>query len=96
MIGEFSGLSTMSDPSTDPRPEAHADRLRALENELSAQRRPSRNDGFDGVREYSHAWHENRSTAYLLRKSWADPVSRWFIVTVLIGIGAIWAYLFSQ
>ncbi len=85
----------MSDPAPNVHLESHADRLRALENE-AAYRRPMSDDGFDGIREYSRAWHENRTTAYLLRKSWADPVNRWFIVAVVIGIGAIWAYLLSQ
>lgn len=86
----------MSDPATNAQLEAHADRLRALENEATAQRRSMPDDGFDGVREYSRAWHENRTTAYLLRKSWADPLNRWFIVAVLIIIALGWTYLLSQ
>jgi hypothetical protein len=96
MLRKQSRLISMSDPATDLQLQAQADRLRALENESAAFRRPMSEDGFDGVREYSRAWHENRTTAYLLRKSWADPVNRWFIVAVVIGIGAIWSYLLAQ
>jgi hypothetical protein len=89
-------LISMSDPASDLQLQAQADRLRALENETAAFRRPLSEDGFDGVREYSRAWHENRTTAYLLRKSWADPLNRWFMLAV-IGIIAIgWTYLLSQ
>lgn len=96
MVWQPARLTMMSDPANNTPYEAHADRLRALENEMIAQRRPPADNGFDGIREYSDAWHENRTTAYLLRKSWADPVNRWFIVAVLIGIGAIWTYLLTQ
>ncbi len=96
MLREPVRLSPMSDPATNAQLEAHADRLRALENEAAAQRRSMPDDGFDGVREYSRAWHENRTTAYLLRKSWADPLNRWFIVAVLIIIALGWTYLLSQ
>lgn len=89
-------LTAMSDPAIDAQVHAHADRLRALENEAAWQRRAASEDGFDGIREYSRAWHENRSTAYLLRKSWTDPVNRWFIIAVVVGIGAIWTYLLNQ
>ena len=96
MVWQPARLTMMSDPANNAPYEAHADRLRALESEMIAQRRPPLDDGFDGIREYSRAWHENRTTAYLLRKSWADPVNRWFIVAVVIGIGAIWTYLLTQ
>lgn len=86
----------MSDPATNTQLQDHADRLRALENEADAQRRSMPDDGFDGIREYSRAWHENRSTAYLLRKSWADPVARWFFVIGFGIIAAVWVYLLSQ
>lgn len=72
------------------------EKLRALENDRSAQRHTGQADGLEGLRELSRAWHEHRSTAYLLRKSWSDPLSRWFIV---IGLGVIalgWAYLWMQ
>jgi hypothetical protein len=85
----------MSEPEPASQAQAHASRLHALENDISAARRPISEDGFEGVREYSRAWHENRTTAYLLRKSWADPVNRWFVLAVVAGIGAIWAYLLS-
>lgn len=96
MLCEPERLTPMSDPATNVQLETHADRLRALENEAAAYRRPMSDDGFDGLREYSRAWHENRTTAYLLRKSWADPLNRWFILAVVIGIGAIWTYLLTQ
>jgi hypothetical protein len=96
MIWEQSRLIPMSDPATDLHLHAHADRLRALENETAAFRRPVSEDGLDGIREYSRAWHENRTTAYLLQKSWADPLNRWFTVAVVIIIAIGWTYLFSQ
>jgi hypothetical protein len=96
MLWEQARLTAMSDPAVDTQIHAHADRLRALENEAASQRRVAVHDGFDGIREYSRAWHENRSTAYLLGKSWADPVNRWFIVAVVVGIGVIWTYLLAQ
>ena len=89
-------LTAMSDPAFDAQVHAHADRLRALENEAAWQRRAASEDGFDGIREYSRAWHEDRSTAYLLRKSWADPIARAFFVIGLGIIAAVWLYLFSQ
>lgn len=89
-------LTAMSDPALDAQVHAHADRLRALENEAAWQRRAAGDDGFDGIREYSRAWHEDRSTAYLLRKSWADPIARAFFVIGLGIIAAVWLYLFSQ
>ncbi len=95
MFWEQSRLIPMSDLPTDVQLQAHADRLRALENE-AAHRRPITDDGFDGVREYSRAWHENRSTSYLLRKSWADPVARWFFVIGFGVIAIVWAYLLAQ
>lgn len=72
------------------------DRLRALENERQGRRPVQIDDGLIGLREYSQAWYENRSTAYLLRKSWADPINRWFIVAVIVGISVIWTYLLTQ
>lgn len=72
------------------------DRLRALENERQGRRPVQIDDGLIGLREYSQAWHENRSTAYLLRKSWADPINRWFIIAVNVGISVIWTYLLTQ
>ena len=89
-------LTAMSDPALDAQVHAHVDRLRALENEAAWQHREASNDGFDCIREYSRAWHEDRSTAYLLRKSWADPVARLFFFIGLGIIAAVWLYLFSQ
>lgn len=86
----------MSDPAIDAQVQAHADRLRALENEAASQRRAASENGFDGIREYSRAWQEDRSTAYLLRKSWADPLARSFFVVGLAIIAAVWFYLLSQ
>lgn len=86
----------MSDPTTDAQLQSNTDRLRALENDNFTQRRTAVDDGFDGIREYSRAWHENRSTAYLLHKSWADPLSRWFIVAVVAIIAIGWSYLLTQ
>lgn len=86
----------MSDPSIDAQLQASADRLRALENDNLAQRRAATDDGFEGIREYSRAWYENRSTAYLLRKSWADPVNRWFFIIGFGIIAVVWAYLLAQ
>lgn len=96
MFWEQSRLTPMSEPAANAQLQDHADRLRALENETVAQRRSMPDDGFDGVREYSRAWHENRSTAYLLRKSWADPVNRWFVVAVMTTIAIGWLYLLTQ
>lgn len=96
MLSVSTRLTAMSDPAIDAQVQAHADRLRALENEAAWQRRAAGDDGFDGIREYSRAWQENRSTAYLLRKSWADPLNRWFLIVVLIIIAIGWTYLLSQ
>lgn len=84
----------MTDPTTNGS--TSGDKLRALENDRFAQRQTGQGDGFEGLREISRAWHENRSTAYLLRKSWADPLSRWFIVIGLAVIALGWAYLWAQ
>ena len=96
MLSILTRLTAMSDPVIDAHVHAHADRLRALENEAAWQRRTAGDDGFDGIREFSRAWQEDRSTAYLLRKSWADPLNRWFLVAVLIIIAIGWTYLLSQ
>lgn len=85
--------SLMSDPTVDAQLRAHADRLRALEDQFATRYGYRPSDGFEGVREYSRAWHENRTTAYLLRKSWADPVARLFGIVVLSAIAAVWIYL---
>lgn len=84
----------MTDPTTDGS--ASGDKLRALENERYAQRQVGQGDGLEGLREISRAWSEDRTTAYLLRKSWADPISRWFflVVTTVIAVGLM--YLFAQ
>lgn len=89
-------LTAMADPAIDAQVHAHADRLRALENEVAWQRHVGREDGLDGIREYSCAWQEDRSTAYLLRKSWADPLNRWLLIAVLIIIAVGWTYLLTQ
>jgi hypothetical protein len=84
----------MIDPSTNGS--TGGDKLRALENERSAQRHAEQDDGLEGLREISRAWYENRSTEYLLRKAWADPINRWFFILVVLGIAAIWAFLLAQ
>ena len=89
-------LSSMPEHTTDTHLQAHAARLRALEGERASRRSQATSDGFDGLREISQAWHENRSTAYLFRKSWADPVARWFFIIGLAIIAAVWVYLLSQ
>jgi hypothetical protein len=81
----------MTDPSTNGS--TGGEKLRALENDRLAQRHAGHGDGLEGLRELSRAWHENRSTAYLLHKSWADPLSRTFAVIVLTVIAAVWIYL---
>lgn len=84
----------MTDPSTNGS--AGGEKLRALENDRFAQRHAGQGDGLEGLRELSRAWRENRSTAYLLRKSWSDPLSRLFIVIGLAVIALGWAYLWMQ
>lgn len=84
----------MTDPSTNGS--TGGEKLRALENDQFAQRHAGQVDGLEGLREVSRAWHENRSTAYLLRKSWSDPLSRWFIVIGLAVIALGWTYLGMQ
>ncbi len=96
MVWQPARLTMMSDPANNTPYEAHAERLRALENEMIAQRRPPLDDGLDGIREYSRAWHEDRSTNYLLRKSWADPIARWSFIVGFGIIAAVWVYLFTQ
>lgn len=82
----------MPDPTfTDPT--RNGDRLRALEDERIIQRSTYQSDAMDSFREAGRAWSENRSTAYLLRKSWADPLSRALTVIVLSIIALAWAYL---
>jgi hypothetical protein len=83
----------MSDPAINGQLLAHEDRLRALENDHILRQNATADDGFDGIRELSQAWKENRSTAYLYRKSWADPVSRTFALVVIAIITTIWTYL---
>ena len=84
----------MTDPSTNGS--TGGDKLRAMENDRSAQRHAEQGDGLEGLREISRAWHENRSTEYLLRKAWTDPMNRWFFILVVLGIAAIWAFLLAQ
>lgn len=84
----------MTDPSTNGS--TGGEKLRALENDRFAQRNAERGDDLEGLRELSRAWHENRSTAYFLRKSWSDPLSRWFIVIGLAVIALGWTYLWMQ
>lgn len=80
----------MPEPSY-PDPAGSGDRIRALEDDRYNQRRIGDNDGFEGMREISTAWQENRSAAYLARKSWSDPAARTFflIVTSAIAVGVI-------
>lgn len=94
MTEERMRLSSMTDDGTT-HVEAHADRLRGLEQDHIARRNAAADDGFDGVREFSRAWEENRSTAYLFQKSWSDPVSRNFAIIVILIIAAIWTYLLA-
>lgn len=79
----------MHDPSFSD-PIRGGDRIRALEDDRSNQRRVGSVDGLEGLREISTAWHENRSTAYLAKKSWSDPIARLFfliaVVTIIIGL----------
>lgn len=96
MLWKPTRLTPMSDPVVDAQLQAHAERLRALENDAIYQQPLRVDDGFDGIREYSRAWNENRTTAYLLGKSWADPLNRWFIVAVASVIVVGWIYLLSQ
>lgn len=89
-------MVSMPDPITDAELKTHADRLRALEDQFASRYGYRPDGGFEGIREYSRAWHENRATAYLLRKSWADPVNRWFLILTALGIALIWTYLIFQ
>jgi hypothetical protein len=84
----------MTDPAANGS--SSGDKLRDLENDRSAQRHAGQGDGLEGLREISRAWYENRSTEYLLRKAWADPINRWFFILVVLGIAAIWAFLLAQ
>ena len=86
-------LTQMPDPSTNDQLRSHEDRLRALENNYVLTRNRDADDGFDGIREISQAWKENRSTAYPYQKSWADPVAQTLALTVLAAIAATWIYL---
>lgn len=71
---------------TSPDPERGGDRIRALENDRLAQRRPGEPDGLEGLRELSTAWHENRSTSHLLGKGWSDPLARLFFCSTVLAI----------
>ena len=85
----------MSDPiHFDPG--AAGDRQRALELERATQSHVCDHLGLEGARELSQAWKENRSTQYLIRKSWADPLARWMFVVGFSIIAAVWAYLLTQ
>lgn len=84
----------MTDPSINES--ASGDKLRALENDQFARRHAGQGDDFEGLRELSRAWQENRSTSYLLGKSWSDPLSRWFIAIGLAVIAVGWTYLWVQ
>lgn len=86
----------MSDPDIHAQVHAHADRIRALETERSIRGHAGREPGFEGARELDRAWHENRSTHYLLKKGWADPLARWMFVGGLSIIIAGWSYLLTQ
>lgn len=86
----------MSDPDIHAQVHAHADRIRALENERPIRGYVGRELGFEGARELDRAWQENRSTHYLLKKSWADPLVRWMSIGGFSTIAAIWAYLLAQ
>lgn len=87
---------SMVDPLSDAQLKGTTDRLRDLEDQFAARYGYRPNDGFEGVREYSRAWHENRTTAYLLRKSWADPTARTLFLIGMIIIACGWAYLWMQ
>lgn len=85
----------MSDPIY-PDPSQSGDHIRTLENDRSYHRGIAHEGKFDGLEEISQAWRDNRSTEYLFKKSWADPLARWFM---FIGIGiilAVWIYLLTQ
>jgi hypothetical protein len=82
---------------TDAPSNEHAGKaLRDLENARAWEPVKVEVAGLEGLREYSQAWHEDRSSAYLLRKSLADPVNRWFLLAVVCVILAGWTYLLSQ
>lgn len=83
----------MADPNIEAQNAGRA--LRDLENARAWEPLKVEVSGLDGVREYSEAWHENRSTAYLLRKSWADPFNRWFLLLVVAVILTGWIFLLS-
>lgn len=85
----------MSD-STSSDPIDGGDRIRALENDRFNQRRVGSVDGLEGLREISTAWHENRSTTYLVERSWSDPVARTFFLAVVGAIFIGLAILFNQ
>lgn len=78
----------VADP-LNPDPINGGDRLRSLEDDRYNQRRPGQTDAPEGLRGLSTAWQQNRSTEYLLRKSWSDPLARTFFIVVVcvIGIG---------
>ena len=85
----------MSDPSY-PDSARSGDHIRTLENDRFYYRRLGNDGGLDGLEEISQAWHGNRSTEYLLKKSWADPLARGFFVVGFGIILAVWAYLLAQ
>lgn len=85
----------MSDP-TFPDPIRGGDRIRALEDDRFNQRRVGSVDGLEGLREISTAWYENRSTAYLAKKSWSDPIARLFFLVIVGSIIIGLAILLKQ
>lgn len=88
MLTARANRSFMPEPSY-PDPAAGGDRIRALEDDRFNQRKIGGSDGLEGMREISTAWQEDRTVAYLARKSWSDPAARTFflVVTGAIAVG---------
>jgi hypothetical protein len=81
---------------TDTPSNEHAGKaLRDLENARAWEPVKVEVAGFEVLREYSQAWHEDRSTAYLLRKNWADRFNRFFLITLITVILVGWVFLLS-
>lgn len=86
----------MSNPPTTPDPIEAGDRLRALKSDHIAQRYGGQDDGLQGLRELSSAFSEDRTTAYLFQKSWADPLNRTFFILAVSVISVGLIILLSQ
>ena len=95
MIRSLAEWCFVADP-LNPDPINGGDRLRSLEDDRYNQRRPGQTDAIEGLSDLSTAWQQNRSTEYLLTKSWSDHLARTFFIIVVCLIASGLTVLFLQ